>query len=607
MTAEYRTLGALRAVLTGLVKTSPCEAIAGAVLLLVLTFTEGAGVLLLAPMLELVGVVEDNPLPRAAGWLEAGFAAVGLQPTLGSILLLFVGIAAVRALLQRGQARLNAAVRENFTTACRMRVYRAMAAAEWRFLVTRPPSAFVHTLTGEVGRVGVAVNHVTGLAVEVMASLVYIALALRLAPMMAVLVMGSAGVLAWSLRGSIDGARASGERASGGRAQLHAAVADHIASLKTARSYGVVERHTEVFLDLSRASRAVSLEAASGESDLQQSLELGSTILLALIVYVSSTIIGVSPALLLVLLFIFARLMPRLVTIYRRVQVLALTLPAIEAVTRLEHECLSAAEPMTAPEREMAPLAESIRFENVSFAYDRRAGLPAVSGLNLQITAGLTTAIVGPSGSGKTTVADLLMGLLPPATGRILVDGEALTSHGLRAWRRQIGYVAQDTFLLHDTVRANLVWARPEATDDDVWRALRLSAADRFVEDLPRGLDTMVGERGVLVSGGERQRLSIARALLREPRILVLDEATSSLDAENERRIQQAIDGLQHRMTVVIVTHRLSTIKHADVIHVMDGGRVVQSGTWDALRAERHGRFYTMAQLVDGDAIRETA
>ncbi|MEO8677462.1 MAG: ABC transporter ATP-binding protein [Vicinamibacterales bacterium] len=593
------------AILRELIRTSPRETAAGAVLLLVLTFTEGVGLLLLAPLLQLVGVVEQNPLPRPAGWLEDVLALLGLQPTLGAVLVLFVAIAAIRVVLQRWQSRLNAAARENLTAAYRVRIYRAIAAAEWRFLVTRTPSDFVHALTSEVGRVGAFASRLTDLAIAVLTSAVYLALALRLSPPIAVLVLCSAAILAWLARKSLSQASVIGARSSATNARLHTAVAEHMASLKTARAYGAAERHAGVFADLAWASRTVSLEVTAGETGLQQTLELGSTILLAAIVFVSAEILFVPPAVLLVLLYVFARLMPRLITIYRHLQSLALLLPAIDEVARLERECVAAAEPVPAVEREPPALEDSIRFEDVSFQYLRRASTDAVGGLTLRIAAGVTTAIVGPSGSGKSTLADLLLGLLSPTTGRVMVDGEPLTTSNLPAWRRQVSYVAQDTFLFDDTVRANLAWARPAATEAEMWEALRLAAADRFVAGLPQGIDTLVGERGVTLSGGERQRLSIARALLRQPRILVLDEATSSLDTENELRIQQAIDGLQHRMTIVIITHRLSTIRHADVIHVMEDGRVVQSGTWHQLLAQPLGRFFELARRVNGDAVAE--
>ncbi len=172
-----------------------------------------------------------------------------------------------------------------------------------------------------------------------------------------------------------------------------------------------------------------------------------------------------------------------------------------------------------------------------------------------------------------------------------MIDGQPLVAEQLPGWRRHIGYVPQDTFLFHDTVRANLEWAQPGATDEQLWQALRMASADEFVRALPQGLDTVVGDRGVLVSGGERQRLSLARALLRRAGGLVLDEATSSLDSETERRIQHAIEDLHRQLTIIIVTHRLSMISGADEIHVLDGGKLVESGTWESLLANQGGRF----------------
>jgi ATP-binding cassette subfamily C protein len=184
-----------------------------------------------------------------------------------------------------------------------------------------------------------------------------------------------------------------------------------------------------------------------------------------------------------------------------------------------------------------------------------------------------------------------------PDAGRILVDGSELTDDRLSAWRRTVGYVPQETFLIDDTVRQNLLWAQPGASDAELWDALTKAAADGFVRDLPQGLDTLIGERGVLVSGGERQRLSIARALLRRPRLLVLDEATSSLDTVNEHRIREALEALHHQLTIVIITHRLSTIRHADVIYVMHDGQIVESGRWDELSGAHASRLRELARI----------
>jgi ATP-binding cassette subfamily C protein len=212
--------------------------------------------------------------------------------------------------------------------------------------------------------------------------------------------------------------------------------------------------------------------------------------------------------------------------------------------------------------------------------------------LNLTIRSGKTTAIVGSSGAGKSTLADLMMGLIEPHHGQILIDGLPLRPERFYAWRSRIGYVAQDTFLFNDTVRANLLWVHPGASDDELTTALRMAAAEGFVLKLPEGKETVLGDRGVRLSGGERQRLALARALLRKPTLLLLDEATSNLDAENERRIQDAIDSLSGGdITIVVIAHRLSTIRKADVIYLLDNGRIVERGDWEQLMLKENGRF----------------
>ena len=585
-----KLLQMLRKLAAEIITTSPRKAAASILLTVSLSVCEGVSLVLLMPLLGLVGIEEPTSMPRVAGWFASALAVVGLTPTLGNALVFFVSVAGLRALLTRWQSSVNAGVREDLTNSMRVRVYRAIARAEWKFIVTRRPSEFVHVLGGEIARIGSAASQIIDLGIAVAVSLVYLALAFHFSSVMALIVLSCAALLAWVVRGSLMKARGAGKQASTARNQLHAAVTEHVASLKTAKSYGATDRHDGIFLGLANEVRDASLEVTVGQTDLQQRLEFGSTLLLAIIVYLAYAILGVTAAQLLVLLFIFARLMPRLVAVYRQVQALASGLPVIEEVTKLERECLEAAEPVSSEDSDVS-FDRNIRLEGVSFTYLRRAKTPALRDVDLEIAAGLTTAIVGPSGAGKSTLADLLIGLLSPTDGRILIDGQTLTPDRLEAWRRHISYVPQETFLFHDTVRANLVWASPEATDDEVCEALRLSAADEFVAALPQGLDTIVGERGVLVSGGERQRLSLARALLRRPRILVLDEATSSLDSENELRIQRAIEELHHRMTIVIITHRLSTIRYADMIHVFENGRLVQSGSWAELTSDSRDRF----------------
>jgi len=226
---------------------------------------------------------------------------------------------------------------------------------------------------------------------------------------------------------------------------------------------------------------------------------------------------------------------------------------------------------------------------NVSFAYE--ANFPALQNVSLEVEPGEMLALVGPSGSGKTTLAALLLRFYDPDCGCIELDGIDLRSLSLASLRRNMAVVLQDSFLFNDSILSNIIYAKPEATRADAERAARSAGAHEFIEQLPNGYDTVVGERGIKLSGGQRQRLSIARAILADPRVLVLDEATSSVDTETEQLIQTAISRMAGGHTVVVIAHRLSTIQKADRICVLEKGRVIQMGRHDELLAQKDGLY----------------
>jgi ATP-binding cassette subfamily C protein len=231
------------------------------------------------------------------------------------------------------------------------------------------------------------------------------------------------------------------------------------------------------------------------------------------------------------------------------------------------------------------PLALKLR--DVAVSHDN---VQIISGLSLDIPAGACVALVGRSGAGKSTLVDAMLGLISLKAGSVSVNGLDLQQLPLQAFRRRIGYMGQETMLYNTTIRGNILWSQPQHSDEVVMLAAQRAAADGFISQSANGLDTMVGDRGGRLSGGERQRLGLTRALLGDPGLLILDEAASALDAETDASVTRALEQLKGKVTMIVISHRLSSVRMADYIYVLDKGEVVESGTWAELEGN-HGLF----------------
>lgn len=533
--------------------------------------TEGIGLVLLVPILGLLG---QGGQGRIAVLLDR----IGLPVALGPLLVLFVVLVLVRGAinLARGQAamRLEVSVVETL----RRRAWRALLQADWRALSDLRQSDSASLLITNVDRVGFGVNQ---LAVGLAAALTLAGLglaALAIAP--GVALGGALGglVVLIAYRGMRRRAAELGEQLGRAYDAMHARLGESLAALRTIKSLGSEDLAEGAALAGFERLRQARLGYQRDTGLGQLALQGGGALVLALLVWLAVERGQVGASAVLPMVALFARALPLLGTVQEAWQNWAHARPAAHDALALIARAERAREPAVAAVEPPALTAE-IALRNVTLQY-RDQPRPALEQVSLTLPAGTITAIAGPSGAGKSTLADLLGGLIAPDAGVVLVDGRELDPPLRRAWRSRVAYVQQDPVLLADTIRANLLWAAPQAGPEAIERALRGAAAD-FVFDLPHGLDTRVGDGGRRLSGGERQRLMLARALLRDPALLILDEATSALDRANEELVARAVAAMKGQRTVLVIGHRGALAALADRRFQLDRGNLTDDGIAD--------------------------
>jgi ATP-binding cassette, subfamily B, bacterial MsbA len=368
------------------------------------------------------------------------------------------------------------------------------------------------------------------------------------------------------------------------RGEVTATITERIGAVRLIRAYGEEARESARFAAQATRYRKQVIRTQRFSSLTSPLTEVFSGFLVILIIWAGTrpALIGLgaplAPETIIVFLIAALKLTSPLKTISSYPAVMAVTLASAERVFEMLDE---PSVEVDRPGEGQARFEREVVYQGVDFRYDQ--GDPVLSDVSFTLPKGKVVALVGPSGAGKTTIADLLPRFHDPVGGRITMDGVPLTSLTRRSLRALMGVVSQDTVLLNNTVQANIAYGSAGATREQIEAAARAANADLFIAQLPHGYDTVLGERGTRLSGGQRQRIAIARALLRDPPILILDEATSALDTESERLVQQAIDRLMADRTVLVIAHRLATVRDADEIVVLDAGRVVDRGTHDQL------------------------
>lgn len=574
-----------------LVRIQPRRLFRATAVSVLVALAEAVGLLLLVPLLDAVGIGSGAHREALLPVLDP----VGVD--LGVILTLYALILCLLAFFALLQTRLLMALQYRVMMDLQRETFDAMLKSGWAFHLQRKPAELVAALTHDIQRIGLGTYHLCTAVASLAILAVYLGFAVWLSPAGALLVVVCGLATSLLLRSRARDAQLSGHRLTEANRALLRELQEQSAGLKTIKGYGLEDRHSALFGERTEALRATFDQTVAHQTAARLWFSVGGAVVLCAALYLLAGPLQRPTVEVVALIAVFGRLLPRMGALQQSYQHLRLLAPSFWALDRLRGDYEASAEHTDAGAPPLR-LRHAIDLNGVSFSY--RQGQPIVEDVSLEIRAGETTVLVGPSGAGKTTLADLVLGLLLPSQGSIRIDGVPLMAGNAALWRRRVGYLSQDVFLFHDTIRNNLRWSSPVADDDDLWRALRDAAADAFVRALPEGLDTRVGDRGVRLSGGQRQRLALARALLRNPDLLILDEATSWLDSEHERLVREALRHPRGRHAILTITHRMEAARDADRVYVVDHGKLVESGDWGSLTEKRRGRFHALLNAGSG-------
>jgi ATP-binding cassette subfamily C protein len=529
--------------------------------LLVAGLMEGLGLSAVVPLLSLVLRGEETQAPPSdfEAWVLAGFHRLGLEPSFETMLGFVCVVFPAKALLLLVSNRRVGYMVAQVATDLRLGLLRALLGSRWGYYTRLPLGLAPNAMASEATRAANAYYFLAQLLTGYVEVAFSMAVAAAISWRVALAAAATGAIAVAMLNGFVRITKRAGQKQTAVLRSLVRQLTDALLVLKLLKATGRDELIGPLLeKDAQRLNKALRKQVMSKES--LRAMQEPILILFGVLgLWAGYRQLGIAPASLIVLVLLFGRTLAVMNKMQRKYQELAVDESALVAIRGMIESAEREAE-RTGSGREPV-LERAIELRGVSLAYE---GAAVFDRLDLEIPCGSITAIVGPSGSGKTTIVDLVTGLVRPDAGRVQVDGVPLDELDLRRWRRCVGYVTQETLLFNDSIRTNVTLGDPELTDADVERALREAGAWDFVSARPERLEAPVGERGALLSGGQRQRIAIARALVRRPKLLILDEATAALDPDAEAAVWATVAELRGKTTVVAISHQPALLGVAD-------------------------------------------
>ncbi len=571
-------------VLITFAKEYPGQTVTMLLALLFAGVAEGISLTALLPLLNTAigtratAAGEEQDSDVISEFINGFLASLGVNPTIGALLVVVVaGVILKNVLVMVAKKQVGYAV-AHVTTSLRLALLRAMLTSRWEYYINQPIGRIANAMTSEAIRASDSFSHgVTLIALGIHAA-IYIIIALLVSWQATLVCLVAGALLLLISHFLVKMSRKAGKRQTKLLRSLLARLTDTLQSVKPLKAMAREDLADAVLTaETKQLNRALQREVLSKEmlKAVQESL---FAVLIAGGIYFSMSYWELALTNVMVLVLVLLRLLTHLGKVQREYQKTVTGESAFWSLQRSIREAEGARESL---QGDVVPtLEQSIRLSDISFNYEGRQIFQALS---LTIPAGALTTLVGPSGTGKTTLVDLVTGLLTAQQGQVLVDEFPLSSLNLRQWRRLIGYVPQETLLLHDTVINNVTLGDPELDEADAEYALKAAGAWEFVTALPRGLHEMVGERGTKLSGGQRQRIMIARAMVHRPRLLIMDEATSALDPDSEAAICKTLEVLRGQFTILAISHQAALVEAADRVYRLQPGSATLVTERDAL------------------------
>jgi ATP-binding cassette subfamily C protein len=538
---------------------------------------EAAGLILIMPMVS-VALDRESRQPVLDRLVDDIFTRIGIPGQSGQVMTmlgLFAGLFVMRSVVVAVRDVLLSRSTIDFVDTRRKRVVHSAAHARWDVISRLHQARVAQILGADVQNVATAARMMQFSLIAAVTLLGQCVAAIVLSPQLSLLclpVLGLGGVL---LTRTMRQAHALGQTNVEGNLAAMNTIVQFFGGLKLAVSQDLQASYVaEVETALDNVADH-QLAFARGQARRQVAIGTIAAIAGMIVAATGLLMLHLAPAVLVGLLLILLRMTGPAATLRQHSQQLAKLLPAYRALTDLEEELAAATADPAKSKVAAQGFRGDIAFRGVSFAHGSGgADAGGLDNCSLTIASGEFVGLTGLSGAGKTTLVDLLVGLFEPRAGAILIDDVPLTPAVLPAWRTRISYISQDPYLFYDTIRRNLLWANPAASEAALWDALRLADADAMVRRMPGGLDAVVGERGTLISGGERQRLAIARAMIRNPRLLILDEATNALDVAAERALIGKLLEVTPRPTILMIAHRQESLARCDRVLRLEGGKI---------------------------------